>query len=206
MASTSESSNRFMRSLKHFPPVINGRINVIEFLAAASDIVALVDRLGTIFQPVKLDMQGNIDKIKKFYDYDETSCLLELMLEEKARGKPNAGEGILWLNRGLLFFELIFMDTANDLRSGVSVDDVDIKKIITSAYENSTKMYHNWVTQQLFNFICKMGPTLSQTLKLVEEDDPSQYLAKLDSYHVNLHAVRCKIDEFFRDNDILDSL
>lgn len=38
-------------------------------------------------------------KIKKYYKYDENSCLLELMLEEVKNGKPMGAEGVLWLNR-----------------------------------------------------------------------------------------------------------
>lgn len=41
MASSSTNSCFYQR-IKHFPPIINGRINVVEFLEASTDLVALV--------------------------------------------------------------------------------------------------------------------------------------------------------------------
>lgn len=38
-------------------------------------------------------------KIQKQYKYNENSCLLDLMLEERANGKPIGIEATLWLNR-----------------------------------------------------------------------------------------------------------
>lgn len=86
----------------------------------------IAERLGTLFAPVKYDMQGNIDvsftfycvniyvklpsclirmvlfqKIRKFYNFDKNSCLLELMITEATKG--NSGhESVLWLNRYVL--------------------------------------------------------------------------------------------------------
>lgn len=75
----------FYKNMIPFPAVVDGRLNVIAFLEAASNLVCLVgkhfklfntfivhspininknpitDRLGTVFAPVKYDMQGNIE-------------------------------------------------------------------------------------------------------------------------------------------------
>ncbi|CAH0701902.1 unnamed protein product [Spodoptera exigua] len=160
-----------------------------------------LERLGSVFAPVKYDMQGNIDKLKNIYKYDENSCLLELMLAENANGQPVAAEGVLWLNRALLFFEILF----SQILSHVQANDIDIsmKKIFTVAYEGSVKKYHNWVTQQIFSFICKMSPTLPQVIKSFEMDnDMKGFETKIESFQKTLHLVRHKIDEFFTENNL----
>ncbi|CAH2086608.1 unnamed protein product [Euphydryas editha] len=134
------------QNLKPFS-YINGKINVVEFLEATSSLIKVIDGLGKSFAPVKYDMEGNVEKIKKHYKYDKDSCLLELMAEEHTKGKNEAAEGILWLNRALLFFELIFQEIIVCLRSK---NDVNMKKIYTMAYEGSVKKYHSWVVQRLF--------------------------------------------------------
>ncbi|XP_013198142.1 glycolipid transfer protein-like [Amyelois transitella] len=191
----------FYENMTPFPPVINGRINIVQFIEAASDLVALVDRIGKVFAPVKYDMQGNIDKIKKCYKFDDTSCLLELMLEEVRNGKHTAAEGILWLNRALYYFELVLQEVVRHLKSNNY--DVNMDKIFNIAYEGSLKKYHNWITQQIFAVICKMSPTLPQLMKSLDVgDDIKPFETKINNFIVTIHLVRCKIDDFFKDNDI----
>lgn len=55
---------------------------------------------------------------------------------------------IYLLFRALLFFELAFQEIIACLQANEC--DVSMKKIFTVAYEGSVKMYHNWVTQQIF--------------------------------------------------------
>ncbi|XP_028172633.1 glycolipid transfer protein [Ostrinia furnacalis] len=206
MASSSgqlSHQSSFWRNMKEFPPVIDGRIHFVSFLEAANDLISLVERLGKVFVPVKYDMQGNIDKVKKHYQYDEASCLLELMLDEYSRGKLNALEGILWLNRAFLFFELAFQEIIKCLQSGNY--DINMAKIFTVAYEGSVKKYHNWVTQQIFFFICKMSPSLLQLLKSLEVDsDMKTFETKLVQFNITLHLNRCKIDDFFKDHQLFE--
>lgn len=202
MAENCNETGFFFENMKHFPPVINGRINIAEFLEASSDLVCLVDRLGTVFAPVKFDMQGNIEKIRKYFKCDKNSCLLELMIEEASNGKNTASEGVLWLNRALLFFELVFGEIIEHLKS--NNHDVNMKKVFTVAYEGSVKKYHNWVTQQIFTLICKMCPTFLQILKSFEADNNIKaFEEKLTSLNITLHLVRCKIDDFIKDHNLL---
>ncbi|CAG5012521.1 unnamed protein product [Parnassius apollo] len=204
MASPIISPTNFVFEEINFFPTDDGRINFVQFMKATSDLLVLVDRLGKVFVPVKHDMQGNIDKIIKHYKYKEDSCLLELMLEEIHNGKPIAAESVLWLNRALLFFELTFQELLRNLK--FQQYDANMKKIFTLAYEGSVKQYHNWVTQQIFNAICKMSPTLPQILKAFEvEDNIKAFESKLSNFNVTLHLVRCKIDNFFRDHNLFNN-
>ncbi|PZC78565.1 hypothetical protein B5X24_HaOG202024 [Helicoverpa armigera] len=126
------------------------------------------------------------------------------MLAEHANtnGKPTAAEGVLWLNRALLFFEIVFTQILSHLQA--NAPEVNMKKIFTVAYEGSVKKYHNWVTQQIFAFICKMSPSFPQVVKSFEmENDLSGFETKIESFQITLHLVRCKIDDFFRENNII---
>ncbi|XP_023950381.1 glycolipid transfer protein isoform X2 [Bicyclus anynana] len=158
-------------------------------------------RLGKAFAPVKYDMQGNVDKIKTLYDYDENSCLLELMLDEQSKGKHTAAEGVLWLNRALLFFEIAFGEIIVCLQSK-NYDD-NLKTVFSNAYEGSVKKYHNWVTQQLFALICKVSPTLPQIMKSFEVENNEAFETRLVSFHTTLKSVRSKIDDFIQNHNIL---
>ncbi|CAG9585602.1 unnamed protein product [Danaus chrysippus] len=200
--SSLEDDNRFnFNAIKSFPTLVNDKINVLKFLEATSDLIMVVDRLGRVFAPVKYDMQGNVDKIKNNYEYNEDSCLLELILDEYSKGKNTAAEGVLWLNRALLFFELLFQEMLVSLQA--KDYEVSMKKIFTVAYEGSVKKYHGWVTQQLFNFMCKMSPTFIQILKSFEvENDLKGFETRLENFNSTLHGVRSKIDEFFEMNPI----
>ncbi|KPJ01789.1 Glycolipid transfer protein [Papilio xuthus] len=217
--------NKFiLEEINYFPSVVNGRINFILFIKASSDLLILIgmfsmfnkyilneildiyikrfaDRLGKIFTPVKQDIQGNIDKINKYYKYDENSCLLELMLEEVKNGKPLGAEGVLWLNRALLFFELTFHGILDNLKS--DPNEVNMKKVYISAYEGSVKKYHGWMTQQLFNTMCRMAPTLPQIIKSFEvENNINIFESKLSIFNEALHLVRWEIDKFFENNNL----
>lgn len=52
-----------------------------------------------------------------------------------------------------------------------------------------------------------MSPTLPQIMKSFEIDqDVKQFETSLESFNITLHLVRCKIDDFFRENDVLKSV
>lgn len=123
-----------------------------------------------------------------------------LMLEEINNGKAPVTEGVLWLNRALLFFELVFVDILENLQAK---KEINMKYVFTKAYEGSVKKYHSWVTQQLFIFICKMSPTFAQMIKSFGVDgDIKSFETKLASFNITLHLNRCKIDDFFKDNNL----
>ncbi|KPJ07827.1 Glycolipid transfer protein [Papilio machaon] len=196
--------NKFiLEEINYFPSVVNGKLHFIGFIKASSDLLILIDRLGKIFTPVKHDIQGNIDKIKKFYKYDENSCLLELMLEEVKNGKPLGAEGVLWLNRALLFFELTFHGILDNLKS--DPNEVNMKKVYMSAYEGSVKKYHGWMTQQLFNVRLYLYCNCNFHVRLclyVFENNINVFESKLAIFNEALHLVRWEIDKFFEDNNL----
>ncbi|KAG7307189.1 hypothetical protein JYU34_007342 [Plutella xylostella] len=189
---------------KHFPIDNNNKINIVKFIEATSNLVGVIDNFGKLFTPVKLDIQGNIDNIKRHYKFDDSSCLLEQMTEETKKGPPVIAESVLWLNRSLLMFELIFQEMIAALQS--KNYNVTMKKILTIAYEGSVKKYHNWVTQQIFHLLCKMFSTLPVFLKQFNIENIDEFGNYLVQYNNALHSVRCQIDNYFISNHLfLDS-
>lgn len=52
-----------------------------------------------------------------------------------------------------------------------------------------------------------MSPTLSHFRKAFKfPDDLKAFELALDNFNVTLHLVRCKIDDFFKDNNLLDKI
>ncbi|XP_063620214.1 glycolipid transfer protein [Cydia splendana] len=202
-SSTTPENNNFLEKVKDFPPIIDGKINAVKFIESALGLLWVVESLGKIFAPVKYDMEGNIDKIKKL-DPKENSCLLELLHREclQSQGKPVATEGLLWLNRSLCFFEIVFEEMIHLMEENNL--DINMRKIYTIAYEGSVKRYHNWVTQQIFALICRLAPTLHQLLKSfgVDTNNVASFKTRLTSFNITLHLVRCKIDDFYKDNNL----
>lgn len=48
-----------------------------------------------------------------------------------------------------------------------------------------------------------MSPTLPQVMKSFEiENHVKEFETKLEQFNITLHLVRCKIDDFFRDNNL----
>ncbi|GBP71127.1 Glycolipid transfer protein [Eumeta japonica] len=191
---SSQEKSNFFSNVKGFPPIIDGRINIEEFLEASSGLVSIVERLGKVYAPVKYDMQGNIDKIKKCYEIERKSCLLELMHTETSKGQTVANEGLLWLNRALLLFEILFQQIISCLQT--KHYDASMKDLLTFAYEGSIKRYHSWL-------ISRMSPSLPQILKSLEVDqDLVAFESQLTTLNVKLHIIRCKIDDYFKDNNL----
>ncbi|VVC92466.1 unnamed protein product [Leptidea sinapis] len=139
-------------------------------------------------------------KIQSILDYNNDSCLIELLVMEKLRGKSVAVDATLWLNRALLFFELVFQEILNETK--LKNNDINMKRIFNSAYKGSVKQYHSWTIQQLFSVICKLSPSYTQILKSFgSENDLEAFEAHLSKFNSTLHQVRSKIDEFFVDNN-----
>lgn len=50
-----------------------------------------------------------------------------------------------------------------------------------------------------------MSPTMPQVFKSLEiEGKIKEFEIKLESFQPTLHLVRCKIDDFFKDNKLFD--
>lgn len=47
-----------------------------------------------------------------------------------------------------------------------------------------------------------MSPTLPHILKILDVEDAKEFEPKLTNYNIKLHLVRCKIDDYFKENNL----
>uniref|UniRef100_T1J5J3 Pleckstrin homology domain-containing family A member 8 n=1 Tax=Strigamia maritima TaxID=126957 RepID=T1J5J3_STRMM len=127
------------------------------FLEACRSLTSIFDILGsTTFLPVKLDLNGNINKLYKKYEknVDGFSTIQELIHSEidskTTRSSNSATDALLWLKRGLAFiFEIL-----NIFLSG----EQNFTTCGFMAYDKTLKPYHGWVLRGAFALASKALP------------------------------------------------
>ncbi|KAK5658339.1 hypothetical protein OQA88_2315 [Cercophora sp. LCS_1] len=158
-------------------------IQTAEFLEAAESLTTMFDLLGSVaFSPVKKDMLGNVEKIRKRYlaspvDSDNIQDLVRNELKTKAH---TATEGLVWLVRGLEF-------TCLALQSNVSKPGEELADSFRGAYGSTLKPHHSFLVKPIFSaamsacpyrkdFYIKLG---SDEAKV--EEELKEYLAALEN-------------------------
>ncbi|KAI9763126.1 MAG: hypothetical protein M1840_000891 [Geoglossum simile] len=156
MASTPITSNFFDSLKKSFVDVRvgdDGGISTNDFLEAAKSLTTLFDILGSVaFSPVKTDMLGNVEKIRKYQTTLGGSEQSESLQSLVGKGNKDAVEGLLWLVRGLNF-------TANALRLNIANDTEELSASFRKAYTGTLKPHHNIVVRTLFNVAMSATPS-----------------------------------------------
>ncbi|GBN37614.1 Glycolipid transfer protein [Araneus ventricosus] len=142
----------FFTEVKKFPCVENEIIEFLPFIEACKGIVKFVELLGSIFTPVRLDIQGNIDKLSKIHFSDEAgfptvNSIVEF--EVKRAGDQTGIDALLWL------------------KSKQEQHDEDISPFFHKAYEEKLKPYHGWIVQKLFGWIVIAAPSRKSLLHLL---------------------------------------
>lgn len=192
-----------------FPDVIHGEMNTAEFLAAAQEVVKIVEKLGKIFAPVKYDMQGNIDKLNARYSKGKegSGTLQGMILEEKnTETDLIATDALMWLTRGLHMVLLFFEQIVQDHNAGSPTDDLAV--FLRNAYKQALEPYHGWMAQQLFSFLSRMVPTRTQLLQALADGETGkeeETLRRMEVYLVNLRTNVTTIQKFYRENDLEDN-
>ncbi|KAJ8676565.1 hypothetical protein QAD02_012352 [Eretmocerus hayati] len=193
--------------LPTFPEPIDGEISTEEFLMASQQMVKLLDRFGKIFMPVKYDLQGNIDKLKRTFNKYRHSTLQKMINEEQNhKGNMVATDALMWLRRGLRMIQLFFEYLVNDLRNNQGSDDLmpNLKK----SYELSLEPYHGYLAQQLFGLLSRMIPTRPQILNAIANGYDIKHEILVES--INTFTKRLKenvviLESFYDKHDLENS-
>ncbi|KAL2152996.1 hypothetical protein VTH82DRAFT_4151 [Thermothelomyces myriococcoides] len=157
-------------------------ISTTEFLDAAESLTTMFDLLGSVaFSPVKKDMMGNVEKIRKrqLAAPLESQNIQDLVRNELKSKSHTATEGLLWLVRGLEF-------TCIALSQNLAKHDQELADSFRDAYGVTLKPHHSFVVKPVFSaamsacpyrkdFYSKLG---SDQEKVKEE--LRQYLEALD--------------------------
>ncbi|KAK4112649.1 glycolipid transfer protein, partial [Canariomyces notabilis] len=165
-------------------------ISTTEFLDAAESLTTMFDLLGSVaFSPVKKDMMGNIEKLRKrqLAAPLESQTLQDLVRNELKTKSHTATEGLLWLVRGLEF-------TCIALSKNVAQESEELADSFRGAYGVTLKPHHSFLVKPVFSaamsacpyrkdFYAKLG---SDEAKVKEE--LREYLAALDKIVAILKA------------------
>merc|ERR1711935_259212 len=187
----------------------NVRIPTESFLNASGDFLPILDKLGSkAFQPVKMDISGNIAKIRTKFDTDRDkfNTLQAIVLEEKStntnRSANSATDAIMWLKRGLTFVK--------EFLKNVAQGEQDLTKALQDAYTTSLARHHGWVVRGVFHLAVKAAPYYNDLIEALldgssDEDTIATLMSSMTSYTNALERILDILDEFYRENQLESS-
>lgn len=182
------------------------------FLLASGDFLPILDKLGSkAFQPVKMDISGNISKIRIKYQTDEAkfSTLQSIVMFEKQNNTTNvsnsATDAIMWLKRGLTFVK--------EFLKNVGAGEKNLTKALQDAYMASLAKHHGWVVRGVFHLALKAAPYYSDFVDALtgttgSADDAElidQLLISIKSYTSSLENILIILDDFYKQNNLESS-
>ena len=157
------------------------KIKTLGFIEACERILPIFDLLGgKVFYPVKNDVFGNIEKIKKRYlenptKFDTLDDIIEIEKNETDKAlKAKDGNGIatnalMWLKRGLKFILLFvehFLNNDYDPQN-----NENLKACARLAYKGSLQNYHGWIVGQLVTAATNAMPYRTTFIKSLCESE-----------------------------------
>uniref|UniRef100_A0A3P9ITA7 Glycolipid transfer protein a n=1 Tax=Oryzias latipes TaxID=8090 RepID=A0A3P9ITA7_ORYLA len=184
------------------------------FLDAVSYLPLFFDCLGsTIFAPIKVDLTGNIAKIKAVYDtnpgrYKTLQQLLEAEKEMYGSEWPRVGAtlALMWLKRSLKFIQIFLQSLVNGEKDQSNPNLLRVN--LTKGYDTALKRYHGWFVQQLFKAALYAAPYKSDFLKALSKGrdvKEEECLEKIRKFLVNFSAnIDAVYDIYSRMNADLD--
>ncbi|KAL2130597.1 hypothetical protein VTI74DRAFT_6196 [Chaetomium olivicolor] len=165
-------------------------ISTTEFLDAAESLTTFFDLLGSVaFSPVKKDMMGNVEKIRKrqLAAPLESQNLQDLVRNELKTKSHTATEGLLWLVRGLEF-------TCVALSQNLGSSSDELSESFRNAYGVTLKPHHSFLVKPVFSAAMSACPYRKDFYAKLGEDEEKvkeelrEYLAALDKIVAILKA------------------
>jgi pleckstrin family protein A (phosphoinositide binding specific) protein 8 len=160
---------------------LNDEIPTDSFLNCCSDLLSLIDNFGSsAFIPVKIDVNGNIQKLRQKYEMDTNKYhTLQAIVDDELIQKVNyqknsATDALMWLRRGFLFFQEFLLIFSNTF-------DNDMTAVVYKAYESSLKPYHSWVVKGIFALATRVLPTKEEFLRGIAVSG-NDFLENKDSF------------------------
>ncbi|XP_055933751.1 glycolipid transfer protein-like isoform X2 [Argiope bruennichi] len=177
----------FFKDVKKFPSVEN-EIEFLPFIEACKGIVKFVELLGSLFAPVRHDIQGNIDKLSKIHfsnaaEFPTINSIVEF--EVKRAGDQTGIDALLWL------------------KSKQEQHEENISSFFYKAYEEKLKPYHGWIVQKLFGLMVVAAPSRKSLLDLLAGgEDSSTEDVVFGEMEIYLEGLGANIDVINRLYDI----
>lgn len=206
----------FTAMLHSFTDIVmeeDGGIPTTAFLAACDDITPFFDKIGsTAFAPVKMDLMGNIKKIrtKQLTNpaiYMTVQDIIRHEMDTKTtKVRNSATDAILWLSRAMRLTEKFLRNLNDGERNAATA--------LSDAYADSLRRYHGWVVRGIFALAVKATPNTPDLFRVLgsrpdgqEEDRPSPTLHRdIDSYVTALDVVLTVIESFYIQHHLGDDV
>lgn len=206
----------FFASMDHsFKDIVlqeDGGIPTSLFLGACDGILPFFNSIGsTAFAPVKMDVNGNINKLKtKYLTNTAKFKILQNIIQQEINMKTtkvrnSATDALLWLKRGLAF---IYHFLAN-IRDGHK----DVAEALNLSYNITLKQYHGWVVKGVFALAVKASPSYNDFIRVLavnkNEELSSRYksclMSELDEYLTAMEVVISILDNFYQKHNLDDT-
>ncbi|TPX47184.1 hypothetical protein SeMB42_g01452 [Synchytrium endobioticum] len=172
------------RSYTEVPIGADSGIDTVFFLEATENLIKLFDFINaTAFALVKGDMIGNVAKIRSKFLTNPASLptLQSIVVAESKEKVKTATEGLLWLERGLLF-------TAMALRRNIDNPNEELGKSFQEAYKASLGQYHNFLVRQGVNLAMNACPYRKDFYAKLSPD-PQELAVKLGDWLAALERI-----------------
>ncbi|XP_055389790.1 uncharacterized protein LOC129618807 [Condylostylus longicornis] len=188
------------KELKGFPIIEeNNEIETIAFLAAAEEIVQIIETFGRLFTPVTSDMRGNIKKLNIIYEKDPKKFgFIDRMIKVDLDGGSNGSvEAVTWLKRALNLIFIFFKNILNDATTSENLRDH-----LKDAYERTLKQHHGIIVKQTVTFIYRWVPKRSELLGLGNLHDENIKLLSnfLKIMEANIIRINALVNDFPKEN------
>lgn len=182
----------------------DGGIPTSSFLDACDNLLPFFDKIGsTAFAPVKMDLQGNIKKVRtKMLTSPIQFCTVQNIVKEEmdmktTKVRNSATDAILWLKRGLRFIQVFLNNLKDGKRTSAAA--------LSEAYADTLRKYHNWVVRGIFAVAARATPNSADFYKVLgsipetsDETVPSSILVRdIDNYVTALDVVIAVLDSFY---------
>ncbi|CAH1789783.1 unnamed protein product [Owenia fusiformis] len=186
-----------------------GGIPVLTFLEACHAVLPIFDKLSaTAFAPVKMDIAGNIKKIRQKFTSDpgKFETLQDIVQYEiknnQQENSNSATVALLWLKRAVEFIAEFLHEVIRgdeDLASGAS-----------NAYSKTLRPFHGWVVRGVFALALKSVPyrkDFLQHLASVDYDISNmdfmpQILRDIQAYIDGIHQITKILRTFYCDHNL----
>ncbi|XP_055933752.1 glycolipid transfer protein-like isoform X3 [Argiope bruennichi] len=160
--------------------------------------------LGSLFAPVRHDIQGNIDKLSKIHfsnaaEFPTINSIVEF--EVKRAGDQTGIDALLWLKRALEFVHVFLVCFLDDSKQ--EQHEENISSFFYKAYEEKLKPYHGWIVQKLFGLMVVAAPSRKSLLDLLAGgEDSSTEDVVFGEMEIYLEGLGANIDVINRLYDI----
>lgn len=198
----------FFSNVSPFPDINEGHIDLLPFLEASKGIVRFVELLGSVFTPVKYDINGNIEKLHKIHLSDEVKFLtlndiIEFELSENGINKVGI-DALLWLKRALEYVH-VFLTCLVD-ESKLDLHPEDLSAYFNKAYEQKLKPFHGWFIQKIFGIMVHAAPSRKALMHLLAGEDEcaneEQVLNDIETFTISLGSNLEVINNLYKEHNI----